>query len=227
MRVEIFSDIVCPWCYVGERRFERALDGFAGADDVEVVFRPYQLDPNAPAEAIPHAEYMTRRFGAGSVGRHRQVDDAGADVGITFAWDRALNANTRMAHRLLMLAERGYGADVQRALAERLFELHFTRGGNIADADQLAAEAAEVGMDRARVHAYLVSDQGATELESEFASARALGIRAVPTFVFDGKWAIEGAQPAAKFLEALQEIERLAAVESTASAGCDSGACEV
>ena len=206
MKVEIYSDVVCPWCYIGERRFARALADFPEADQVEVMFRPYQLDPSAPMEAVPHNEYLAKRYGRSVTEMHGRVEAAGEGEGITFAWDRALTANTLTAHRLLQLAEREYGTAVQRALIERLFALHFTRGGNIADAEQLAEEAAAVGMDRARARAYLDSDEGLSELRAELEAARELGIHAVPTYVFDGQWAIQGAQPVENFREALTRI---------------------
>lgn len=206
MKVEIYSDIVCPWCYIGERRFGRALSAFSGAEEVEVVFRPYQLDPDAPAAAVPLKEYLEKRFGRRIDGLQEHVGGIAEAEGISIAWDRALAANTRNAHRLLRLAERDYGSEVQHALAERFFDLHFTRGGNIADLDQLAGEAVAVGMDRGRVQSYLASDEGAGELEAEFQRARDLGISAVPTFVFDGRVAVQGAQSTEKFLETLFEV---------------------
>jgi predicted DsbA family dithiol-disulfide isomerase len=229
MRVEIYSDVVCPWCYIGERRFARALADLPDAGEVEVVYRPFQLDPNAPAAAVPLAEYLEKRFGPRVAGMHGQVDAAGAGEGITFDWDRALAVNTRTAHRLVRLAEREYGAEVQRALVERLFDLHFTRGGDVSDPEQLADEAAAVGMDRARARAHLGSDEGVRELEAEFEAARRIGVRAVPTFVFDGSWAVEGAQPTARFAEALAELSREKAPAGGADGGeaCADGACEV
>jgi predicted DsbA family dithiol-disulfide isomerase len=229
MKVEIYSDVVCPWCYVGERRFGRALEAFPGVEEVEVVFRPFQLNPDAPEAAVPMAEYMEKRFGSRAATMHGQVDAAGAGEGITFAWDRALAVNTRTAHRLLQLAEREYGAEVQRALVERLFDLHFTRGGDLADPEQLAEEAAAVGMNRARVHAYLASDGGVRELVAYFEAARALGVRAVPTFVFDGTWAVEGAQPMARFSEVLAEVSRRTTPAGAGKGGeaCEDGACEI
>ena len=191
-----------------ERRFGRALAAFPRAAEVEVVFRPYQLDPGAPEAAVPVAEYLARRFGDRASGIQGQVSAVAADEGITMNWDIALTANTRTAHRLLRLAEQEYGAAVQRALGEKLFELHFTLGGNVADHEQLADAAVAVGMERGRVQAYLASQEGMKELEAEFAAARELGIRAVPTFVIDGRYAVQGAQPAAKFLEALEEVAR-------------------
>jgi predicted DsbA family dithiol-disulfide isomerase len=228
MRVEIYSDVVCPWCYVGERRFARALGTLPNAGEVEVVYRPFQLNPDAPDEAIPLAEYMEKRFGSRAATMHGQVEAAGAGEGITFAWDRALSVNTRTAHRLARLAEREYGVEVQRALVERLFDLHFTRGGDLSDPEQLADEAAAVGMDRARARAYLASDEGKRELEAEFEAARRIGVRAVPTFVFDGRWAIEGAQPTARFAEALAELATAKAQgEEEEGGACTDGACEV
>jgi predicted DsbA family dithiol-disulfide isomerase len=229
MRVEIYSDVVCPWCYVGERRFARALASRPDAEEVEVVYRPFQLNPEAPEEAVPLAEYMERRFGARAATMHGQVDAAGAGEGITFAWDRALSVNTRKAHRLLRLAEREYGAATQRALVERLFDLHFTRGGDLSDPELLADEAAAVGMDRARARGYLASDEGVKELEAEFEAARRIGVRAVPTFVFDGSWAMEGAQPVERFAEALAELSRTKTPAGGAEEGgaCADGACEI
>jgi predicted DsbA family dithiol-disulfide isomerase len=230
MRVEIYSDVVCPWCYIGERRFARALADRPDAGEVEVVYRPFQLNPDASEVAIPLKEYMEKRFGARAATMHGQVDAAGAGEGITFEWNRALSVNTRTAHRLVRLAEREYGPEVQRALVERLFDLHFTRGGDVSDPDLLADEAAAVGMDRDRARAYLGSDEGVRELEAEFEAARRIGVRAVPTFVFDGSWAIEGAQPTARFAEALAELSRTKAPAAGGAKGgeaCADGACEI
>ncbi len=231
MKVEIYSDVVCPWCYIGERRFERALAAFPGAAEVEVVFRPYQLDPSTPETAQPIAEYLQRRFGRPAGGMMAQVGAAAAGEGITVDWDRALAVNTRTAHRLLRLAEREYGPAVQRALMDRLFDAHFSRGGDVSDHAQLTELAAAAGMDADRVRAYLASGEGAEELEAEFAEARALGVQAVPTFVFDGQYVVEGGQPASTFLQVLEEVQRLGAAASSAgtddAAACDDGVCAV
>jgi predicted DsbA family dithiol-disulfide isomerase len=223
MKIEIYSDVVCPWCYIGERRFARALSAFRGADEVEVVFRPFQLDPEAPSIAEPLAEYLDRRFGGRAAGMREHVSAMAALEGVTIDWESALSTNTRTAHRLLALAAREHGGELQRALAERLFGLHFSRGGDLGDVGQLAAEAASVGMDAARVRAYLESEEGLEELEAEVQRARDLGIRAVPTFVFDGSAAISGAQPAETFLQALTEHAR--ASHSDVEAADDGAAC--
>lgn len=215
MKVEVYSDVVCPWCYIGEHRLARALAAFPQRDQVEVVFRPYQLDPDAPQAAVPLTQYLERRFGKRAGAMLDPVDAAAAGEGISIAWGKALSANTRTAHRLLMLAEQEHGPAVQRALAERLFALHFSEGGNIADVDQLAAAAAEVGMDARRVREHLQSDAGVQELETALRKARYLGIHAVPTFVIDGRYALQGAQPVATFLEALDAARNAAAPTAT------------
>lgn len=230
MKVEIYSDVACPWCYIGERRFQRALAAFPRADEVEVVFRPYQLDPGAPAEAVPLKAYLERRFG-------RPVDDmlavASANArseGLELNWDRALSANTLTAHRLMWLAEREHGAAVQRVLADKLFEAYFTKGGDVSDPELLASLAVEAGMDGDRVRAFLASDEGLAETEAEIERARSLGITAVPTFVIDGKWAVQGAQPASTFLRVLEEVAAQAAQAPDAGDGgdaCADGHCAV
>src|SRR5687767_13003626 len=103
MKVEIYSDVVCPWCYIGEKRFERALAAYPGAEAVEVIFRAYQLDPAAPPRAIPLRRYLERRFGAPADGMTKQVSAAAAGEGIEIDWDRALAVSTRQAHRLMGL----------------------------------------------------------------------------------------------------------------------------
>ncbi|MQA91693.1 MAG: thioredoxin domain-containing protein [Gemmatimonas sp.] len=207
MRVDIYSDVVCPWCYIGERRFLRVLESFEGAEAVEVVFRAYQLDPSAPKEAVPLREYLRGRFGDVSGAMQARVSEAAASEGIEIEWDDALAANTKDAHRLSSLAWREDGAEVQRALVEKLFEMHFTLGGNVADIEALSELAASVGMDRVRVQRYLASDEGTEEVDADIEAARRLGIQGVPTFVFDEQFAVQGAQPGTVFLRALKQVE--------------------
>jgi len=227
MKVEIYSDVVCPWCYIGERRFEQALAGFPRAGDVEVVFRPYQLDPTAPDEAIPTREALRRKYGENAGSMLDRVASVGADEGIRFDWEQALSVNTRTAHRLLRLAELEYGPEVQRALMERLFAVHFSEGGDVSDQETLAVEADAVGMDPGRTREYLASGEGTEELEEDFDHARRLGVRAVPTFVFDGAWAVQGAQPTAIFLEALEEASKAAVAAGEEAGSCEDGSCAI
>lgn len=208
MKVEIYSDVACPWCYIGKRRFEKALAKFDDRADVEVVYKPYQLDPAAPARAYPLMERLEKKFGPHASAMVERVTDAGRAEGIDMRFADALAANTLAAHRLLLLAEREYGATVQQALAERLFEAHFTLGVDIGDAARLTELAVSAGLDRARVAGYLESNEGLEETRAGIRHAQEMGITAVPTFVFDGRYAVQGGQPAPVFLEALQTVAR-------------------
>jgi predicted DsbA family dithiol-disulfide isomerase len=232
MKVEIYSDIVCPWCYIGERRFSRALAAFPDAEGVDVVYRPFQLDPDAPATPRPLAEALGRKFGVQAAAMMSRVAEAARGEAVEMRWDIALSANTLTAHRLLRLAEHERGTAVQRAIAERLFDAHFTRGLDVGDATVLASIAAEEGMDSDRVEAYLATDEGLREVCDEIEAAQAMGVTAVPTFVFDGRYVLQGGQPAPTFLRALEEVARLGRSAEPADAGsgdeaCADGACRV
>ncbi len=207
MKIQVFSDIVCPWCYIGERRLTRALDA-VGNDAFEVEFKPFQLDPATPVEALPLTEYLQKRFAGRSVdSMMNRVTSTAAEEGITMAWEHGQIANTRTAHRLMAWTMKEYGEKVQRALAEQLFALHFTHGGNIGNVDELAAAAALAGVDAERARAHLNSTDGVQELEEALASAR-LGVQAVPTYVIDDRYVIQGAQPLATFVSTLEEAIR-------------------
>src|SRR5687767_10897667 len=195
MKVEIYSDVACPWCYIGKRRFERALEAFPGRDDVEVVYKPYQLDPSAPAVATPLLHRLERKFGANAGAMAQRVTDAARAEGIEMRFDRALAANTLAAHRLLWLAERELGPAVQHALAERLFAGHFSEGGDIGDTGQLTDLAVAAGMDRERVASFLASGEGTDEVKSGIRAAQEMGITTVPIFIFDDRYAVQGGQP--------------------------------
>lgn len=231
MKIDVYSDIVCPWCYIGERRLDTALTIFEKGKDVQVRFRPFQLDPGAPDTAMPLMARLEQRFGPRASGMLQQVSRAAAGEGITMNWESALAGNTRNAHRLLQLARAEYGPDTERTLVERLFALHFTNGGDVTDIAQLADEAVAAGMDRSRVEAYLASDEGQAELTAAFEDARRRGITAVPTFVFNDRYAVQGAQPAAALLEVLEKVaaEEAAAAEPAAAddGACVDGACAV
>ncbi|MDB4877036.1 MAG: DsbA family oxidoreductase [Gemmatimonadetes bacterium] len=212
MKVEIYSDVACPWCYVGEKRFEAALAEFAGADGVEVVFRPFQLDPTASETGVPLTKYLERRFGTPVGDKLAHSTASAAGEGIVMNWDRVISANTRNAHRLSGLALREFGAPVQRALVEALFDAYFTKGLNVADLDVLSDLAASVGIDRERASAYLDSTEGVLEFQTDLAEAANLGVSSVPTFVFDGQYAVEGAQSTSTFAQVLQEVAQRSAV---------------
>jgi predicted DsbA family dithiol-disulfide isomerase len=228
MKVEIYSDVMCPWCYIGERRFARALAAHPGGDRIEVVYRPYQLDPSASETARPMYEVLRKKFGAqlGAVQQH--VAGVARAEGIEMDFGRALAVNTLTAHRLLRLAEHEHGSGVQRTLSEKLFEAHFERGADVADHAVLAGLAEAAGMDAERVREYLASSEGLAETRAEVAEAMSRGVRAVPTFVFDGEFSVEGAQPTSTFLKVLEELGSRAAEAPEAGAGgdaCADGSC--
>ncbi|MEX2582822.1 MAG: DsbA family oxidoreductase [Gemmatimonadota bacterium] len=206
MKVEIYSDVACPWCYIGERRFARALEEFRADEDVEVVYRPYQLDPRAPTPGVPMLDYLERRFGPGAAGMVDRVVETARAEGLTMDYEHGIAANTLDAHRLMNLAWVEQGPQAQRQLAERLFEAHFADGADIADPDVLVDLATSVGMDADRVRDYLVTGHGRDEVRQEIERAQRLGISAVPTFVFDGRYAVQGAQSAAVFRQALETV---------------------
>jgi predicted DsbA family dithiol-disulfide isomerase len=204
--VEIWSDVVCPWCYIGKRRFESAVAQVADEIDVDIVFRPFQLDPTAsPGKAGPVVEAYAKKFGGHE--RAQEIIDhvtaVAADSGIEFRMDRALRANTLLAHRLLWLAK---ATGQQISLKERLLRAYFIDGLDIGDPEVLANCAADVGLDHDRVLAFLDTDDGLVEVRAELEAAAVLEITAVPTFVFDGKWMVPGAQDADTFAQVLRRV---------------------
>lgn len=221
--VQVWSDVVCPWCYIGKRRFAAGLDQAReelAADGVDVRFdvsyHPYQLDPTAsPGRSGPVIDAYAAKFG----GRERaeaiiaNVTATAAEVGLEFRMDRALRANTLLAHRLIWLAARPDSPVAQDAMKERLLAAYFHDGLDIGDPDTLAGCAADVGLDRDHVREFLDSDRGTDEVAAELAVAREQGITAVPTYVIDGRWAIPGAQEPETFARVLHKLALQAAAE--------------
>ena len=216
MKVDVYSDVACPWCYIGQARFERALAEFGGAEHVEVRYHPYQLDPRAPMDAEPMYDYLARRFGDRSRAMALHVIGVARGEGLEMDYDRGLTVNTLNAHRLLLLADREHGAAMQRALMRRLFDAHFAEGKDVGDPRVLAELAGDVGMDPDDARNYLESGEGVGEVRGEIASAQRLGVDAVPTYVFDDKYVIEGAQATELFLQALNTIADEAAAGDVA-----------
>jgi len=212
MRVEIWSDVVCPWCYIGKRRFESALATLAREDSdlvIDVVYRPFQLDPKAaPGSTMPVIDAYARKFG----GYERaqaiidRVTGIAADEGLEFHLERAQRANTLLAHRLLWWAEQPGTPLEQGALKESLLIAYFTQGLDIGDPDVLADRAVALGADGDSVRRFLESDEGIDEVQAMFREASAEGITAVPTYVINGSWAIPGAQDPATFVTVLRKL---------------------
>ena len=216
MRVEIYSDISCPWCYIGLARFERALETFDGADRLDIRYRPYQLDPRAPTDAEPMFDYLARRFGARSRDMAAHVIEIARGEGLVMDYERGVSVNTLNAHRLLMLADRENGPATQRELMRRLFRAHFAEGEDVGDPRVLARLAGDVGMDADAARNYLETDEGTREVRENIAEAQRLGVSAVPTYVFDERYVIEGAQPTELFLQALTTVAGEAAASDAA-----------
>ena len=205
MRVDIFSDIICPWCYLGRTRFQEAVAAFDGS--VEVTWRPFQLDPDAPATPESATERLAAKFGgpARVAAMHERMRELTTAAGLPYKPERALRANTRDAHRLVWWAGRNGGQD---ALVDRLFRAYHAEGRDIGDADTLTALAAEASLPADRVRVLLASDEGAADVAGDLEQARTLGITGVPFFLFEGAWAVSGAQPTDVFGAALREVER-------------------
>jgi predicted DsbA family dithiol-disulfide isomerase len=207
VRIDIWSDVVCPWCYIGKRRLERALADFEHADAVEVVWHSYQLDPGAPATPTQSvAEHLGRKYGGGPENGRRMIDRVeavAAEEGLLFRLHRAQRASTVDAHRLLHLALE-QGAETQGRLKEALLSAYFVDARNVADHDTLREIATASGLDPQRVDEVLGSREYADDVQADIERAHAYGATGVPLFVFDGKYGVAGAQPTETFAEVLQ-----------------------
>lgn len=209
MRVEIWSDVVCPWCYIGKRKFEMALASYQGDETFEVIYRPYQLDPTAPVGApVPVLTVYEKKFGGPAKAAEiiERVSAVAESVGLPMAMDKALRANTRDAHRLLGWSLEHHGAVVQSMLKGRLMQAYFAEGEDVGSHGTLARLAADCGLDRADVLRFLASDEGGVELQNELDEALDIGVTGVPHFVFDRRWAIPGAQDPEVFLRAFERM---------------------
>ncbi len=235
MRVEIWSDVVCPWCYVGKRRFEAALAAFPHRDQVEVVWRSFELDAGAPRERVgDYAQLLADKYGFAVSQGQEMIDTmtrAGAVDGLDLRFDRARTGNTFDAHRLLHLADASDEPGLQDRLKERLLRATFTEGEPIGDHETLVRLAAEAGLDAVEARAVLASDRYAAEVRADEAQARAYGITGVPFFVVDGRYGVNGAQPAAALTEVLTtawaQSQPLEMAGTAGAPGCDDGSCAV
>jgi predicted DsbA family dithiol-disulfide isomerase len=229
MLVEVFSDVVCPWCAVGKRRFETALRQFEHAQEVEVVWRAYELDPHAPAlREGDYVDRLARKYGmsreqAGKA--NEQLTVLAAAEGLDFHLERARPGNTFDAHRLLHFA-REVGPGLQDALKERLFLAYFTEGSTIGEPETLVPLAAEVGLDPQECADILADDRYADEVRADERAALELGVTGVPFFVVDGKFGIPGAQDAHTFLSVLRRAWARSHPLEVAAVSADDTICE-
>jgi len=234
MQVEIWSDVVCPWCAIGKRRFERALSRFAHRDEVQVRWRSFELDPTAPRErAVDNVQHLAAKYGMSpdeARTRQQQVTDTAAVEGWAFDLANARSGNTFDAHRLIHL---GFDHGVQDAVKERLMSAYLTEGEPIGDTDTLARLGAEAGLDADETRAVLASDRYAEDVRADEQQARAFGINGVPFFVIDRAYGVSGAQPAEALLAALDTawaaahpLQVLTPAGGPADA-CSDGSCAV
>jgi predicted DsbA family dithiol-disulfide isomerase len=206
VQVDIWSDVVCPWCYLGKRRFESALAEFEHRDEVEVTWRSFELDPQAPRERdVDLATHLSQKYGMSreeAVARHRELADMGTLDDISYRFDIARSGNTFDAHRLLHLAA-AHG--LQDELKERLMRAYHSEGEPIGDPAALERIGVEAGLDPDEVREVLAGERYATEVRDDERTAAEFGIRGVPFFVVDRSLAVSGAQPREAFAELLKQ----------------------
>jgi predicted DsbA family dithiol-disulfide isomerase len=207
LRIEIYSDVICPWCYVGKRRLERAL-GQSDRVQAQISWRPFQLNPTMPEEGMDRTLYLKAKFGSldafGQMKEHLLA--AGVEEQIPFAFEKVLRTpNTLPAHRLIWYAEQ---QGRQEAVVESLFRGYFTEGADIGSVPVLGQLASRAGLDAEAVEAFLRSEKGTTEVQAEEVTGRKLGIHGVPYFVFNGSLSLSGAQSPDIFLSAFQQAEK-------------------
>jgi predicted DsbA family dithiol-disulfide isomerase len=230
MQIEVWSDVVCPWCYIGKRRLETALERFPHRDQVEVVWRSFQLDPSIPeGETFPTLPALAAKYGR-SVEEMRamqaHVEEVAAGEGLEYHLADGVSGNTLLAHELLHLAAgQGKGPEMK----ERLLHAHFEEGRSVFDVDSLVPLAAEVGLDEAEVRAALADRRYLPAVREDAATAQALGATGVPFFVVDRRYGAAGAQPAELLLQILERAwaDAHPLVTVPAADGCAGDSCAV
>lgn len=206
MKIEIYSDVICPWCFIGKRRLEQALERVGSAQPAQVLWRPFELNPTMPKEGLDRRTYLEAKFGGAEAlqAMEDRVAQAGEAEGIEFAFDRiARTPNTFDAHRLIWFAGQ---QGCQDEVVEALFYSYFTLGRDIGNLDSLTEVAADSGLNREEVRVFLANDRAVQEVRTEEATGHRLGIRGVPYFLLNGSFSISGAQPLDIFVSALQQV---------------------
>lgn len=208
LTIDIISDVVCPWCFIGKRRLEAALASLRADDptlEVSLRWHPFFLNPETPPEGDAYRPFLEKKFGGPEALQAiwQRVTEAGRSAGVDFAFDKiTIRPNTLNAHRLL---HRAQGMGKVDAWAERLFVGHFQRGEDIGNTTALAAIGAELGEDPAEIAAYLDSDADRAAVQAEVEQGKALGVSGVPFFIFNGRLAVSGAQPPEVLRQAIAE----------------------
>ena len=215
MDIDIIVDTICPWCYVRKRRFEKAL-AMRAVTDVRVGWRPFQLNPEMPAEGVDRKAYLTRKFGGmdRAAQRYEQLAQLGAQEGIDFQFGRMERTpNTVNSHRLIRYAGR-FGA--QTGVMGAVFHAYFTEGRDIGDIETLADIGAAAGLERGALARYLRSREDADAVIADDEAARGLGINGVPCYIIEGRYAVSGAQSPEIFVQILDLVQQDRATEAAA-----------
>jgi predicted DsbA family dithiol-disulfide isomerase len=231
MNVEIWSDVMCPFCYIGKRKFEKALEQFPHKDDIKIIWKSFQLDPSTVTDpSLNTIENLRLKKGwskeqAAETIAH--VADIAKQVGLNFNFDKAVVANSFDAHRLSHLAKK---YNLQNELEEKLFFAYFSEGKNTADYETLLKIALEIGMDEAEVSEVLKGNTFANEVHQDIEQAQQIGVRGVPFFVLNQKYGISGAQESDTFLQALHKAydeTKLVDISNNDAAICGPDGCEI
>lgn len=214
LTIDVVSDVVCPWCFIGKRRLDSAIEGQA---DIEVRYQPYRLDPTLPSEGLDRAAYMRAKFGAAPLDdMQRKLIDLGTPVGINFRFDQIHRSpNTLDCHRLILWAG---SAGVQSEVVDDLFSRYFERGEDVSNHETLIAAASDAGLDGDQVRDLLKSDEDRDLIVSEDDRARKMGIEGVPCFIVGGRYALLGAQEPAILRQVFNRVREESSLLGGASA---------
>lgn len=227
IKIDIVSDINCPWCYVGEKRLKQAIDATQDKYDVEVSFKPFELNANLPQDGQDKQEYFKNAYGPSILSQlgamNQRMTETGAEVGIDFNFDKSTKVNnTFNGHRLIWLAgEHG----VQEKVAEALFYSYFTEGNNMNDTELLTRIGIENGIPAEKLEGFFQSEAGKAEVREMEQWAQAAGITGVPAFIINDKYLISGAQPANTFLNVFEQVAPALESIKTESNSCDINGC--
>jgi predicted DsbA family dithiol-disulfide isomerase len=214
--VDIVSDTICPWCYIGKRRFERALD-LSGRNDIAISWRPFQLNPDMPPEGMTRDDYVRAKFGGGDRPRqiYQAIAESGREAGIEFQFSKIKRTpNTVLSHRLIYWSAK---QEHQDEVVAELFKAYFEDGLDLGDLEILVECAKRAGLDRELARQFLLSEEGRQEVVASDVYARRLGINGVPCFIVNRKYAVSGAQPPSAFVEVFNLAERDAATSTAQS----------
>ncbi len=219
IRIDVVSDIVCPWCYIGKRRLEKAIEDTQSSCNLQVIYHPFQLDPSVPTEGVDFQSYMENRFGAGFSQKFRQVEQAAETVGLDFDFENLPKSiNTFVFHRILTIA---LHENIQVAVKEALMKAYFVDRIDLTNEQNVVDLMSQFGWTAEKTIGILHSDEGSDEVKEEMHYFRQQGISGVPFFIFDKKYAVSGAQPSEVFSQIFQELLQEKQVQAVSGDVCD------